>query len=156
VLQRRSTYNGCKTQTVLYTDEPINLTCTGEKRFDGRTSSVDGYHHHHTQQQQQQQSIRRPSSASLAAVEPPPRRVFMALSNCRSSVGLLLHYRLEIFGNLDPNMCSNAAWSSRRSLPRHVSLLTSSLVIVAVLLAIDSCRLRWIALFSPLYGCVTA
>lgn len=33
-----------------------------------------------------------------------PQRVYMALSNCRSSNGLLLHYRLEIFGYND--VCS--------------------------------------------------
>jgi hypothetical protein len=93
---------------VLYNDEPINLTCSGEKRFG--TSSVVGYKHHHQSQQPLSHQRRQSSSTSNAAGgDPPPRRVFLALYNCRSSVGLLLHYRLEVFGNVDPAMCSSAS-----------------------------------------------
>lgn len=38
-----------------------------------------------------------------------PQKVYMALSNCRSSNGLQLHYRLEIFGYND--VCSGSAGS---------------------------------------------
>jgi len=72
-------------QTVLYSEDPINLTCTGEKRFDNDdhwTAAVSG---------------------------DDVRRIYLAVSNCRSSTGLLMHYRLTVHGNVDSTPCSNSA-----------------------------------------------
>ena len=75
-------------QTVLYSEDPINLTCTGEKRFDTDdhwTAAVSG---------------------------DDVRRLYLAVSNCRSSTGLLLHYRITVHGNVDSTPCSNSATRS--------------------------------------------
>ena len=82
-------------QTVLYSEDPINLTCASEKRFDDDdhwTAAVSG---------------------------DDVRRIYLAVSNCRSSNGLLLHYRLIVHGNVDSTPCSNSA--TRRS--PYVALL---------------------------------
>jgi len=44
------------------------------------------------------------------------RRLYLAVSNCRSATGLLLHYRLTVHGNVDSRPCSNSA-DAPRSLP---------------------------------------
>ena len=113
VITFRSTWNGCETQTVLYNDEPINLTCTGEKRFDTDRN----------------QPRRQPSSSSssFTGSDPPaPRRIYMALSNCRSAVGLMMHYRLEVFGNVDSLMCSGALTYNRLQAVHTLLLLMTA------------------------------
>jgi len=72
-------------QTVLYSEDPINLTCTGEKRFDADEHWKAGV-----------------SGDDV-------RRLYLAVSNCRSSTGLLLHYRLTVHRNVDSTPCSNSA-----------------------------------------------
>jgi len=47
------------------------------------------------------------------------RRVYLAVSNCRSATGLLLQYRLIVHGNVDSTPCSNSAPTTPRSLLRH-------------------------------------
>jgi len=82
------------TQKVLYSDDPVNITCTGEKRFNTHDHWLS------------------------ALTGNDVRRVYLAASNCRSNTGLLLHYRLTVHGNVDSTPCSNSAT------PRSLSYFT--------------------------------
>ena len=81
----RADWNGCVEQMKLYSEDPVNLTCKGEKRFDT---------HEHW-------------AAGVSGDD--VRRVYLAVSNCPSSSGLLLHYRLTVYGNVASTPCSNSA-----------------------------------------------
>ena len=106
VLRCRSTWNGCSAQEVLYSKDPVNISCTGEKRFD-----TDDHW-----------------SSSTAATGDDVRRVYLAVSNCRSATGLLLHYRLTVHGNVDSTPCANSAT------PRSLSRLAVSPLLFLLLM----------------------
>ena len=78
LVRRRATWNGCVAQSVVNSEHPINLTCAGEKRFDSWTSAVS---------------------------DDNVRRLYLAVSNCRSGTGLVLHYKLTVHGNVDSTPC---------------------------------------------------
>jgi len=114
LLHRRAQWNGCVAQTVLYSEDPINLTCTGEKRFyrsgEKRFDTDDHW--------------------TAAVSGDDVRRIYLAVSNCRSSTGLLLHYRLTVHGNIDSTPCSNSATHRSR---RHCFAIAPLLFLLLML-----------------------